>query len=162
MLTVRDYLGQMHFRLADERVSQGSTQYRGSFPGICVTKNVLPTGLGYQLFLFVHRGRHVDLRYRRERPPPPPLGENSTASTDRGHTADLFIASFLPAGVTHRADPPSPAGRIRRRGAFTLRPKGPDGSHPTLGDRVGPLLNPYPPPLHNSVLHDRGGPFPPE
>ena len=41
-------------------------------------------------------------------------------------------------------------------------PEEPDGSHPPLGDREGPILNLYQPPLHNSVLHDRGGPFPPE
>ena len=51
-------------------------------------------------------------------------GENSTASTDSGRTADLLVASFSLPGITRRADPLFPAGRIRRRGAHTLRPKG--------------------------------------
>ena len=51
-------------------------------------------------------------------------GENSTASTDRGRTADLLIASFPLPGVTRRAGPLFPAGRIHRRGALTMRPKG--------------------------------------
>ena len=51
-------------------------------------------------------------------------GENSTASTDRGRTADLLFASFLLSVVTRPAGPLIPAGRIRHRGALTLRPKG--------------------------------------
>ena len=89
-------------------------------------------------------------------------GVNSTASDDRGCAADLFLASFLPAGVIRRVDPPFPAGHIRCRVLLSSAPKEPDGSHPPLGDRAGPFLNPYPPPLHNSVLHDRGDPFAPK
>ena len=64
-------------------------------------------------------------------------GEKSTTSADICHAADLIPASFLLADVIRRVDPPFPAGRICRRGAFVKRPKGARWLPPPSGRQRG-------------------------
>ena len=52
------------------------------------------------------------------------VGENSTASTDKGRTEDLPFTSLTPTGAICCAGPLTPAGRIPRQGTPTLRPRG--------------------------------------
>ena len=73
-------------------------------------------------------------------PPPPPrclqllsLHHSPQLASPIVPTRRLRPAAFAVAALLHSA------------------PKEPDGSHPTLGDRAGPILNPYTPPLHDSV-----------
>ena len=157
--TVQVYLlSQIHLRLIDERVPRGSTQYRGNFPRICVTNNVFPTGLGYKLVLFVHRGRYMNLRYRRERhPPPPPLSVGGARQLPserlrrlRWTWSSVQIVISVPAPVPERIPPPLPTEAVRQ--IFSLyhfsclaSPVVSDGSHPHPGAREGPSLYLYPP-----------------
>ena len=82
-------------------------------------------------------------------------GDNSTASTDRGNTADLLFASLPLSVVTRRAGPLIPAVRIRRGVLLSCTPKEPDGSHPALGARAGPSSKSVPPRLkHNPASYE--------